>query len=62
MEVYTCKSSIKIADPDKKENREEASVEINGVAQAETHETAQRRRSTRKHPSVENIPPRNKQK
>lgn len=62
MEVTICKLNIKIEDPNKKENREVTSVEINNVSQAETRETAQTMTSTRKHPSTKNIPPRNKQK
>ena len=62
MEVTTCKLNIKIEEPDKKENREVASVEINSASQAETHKTERVMTSTRKHPSTKNIPPRNTQK
>lgn len=62
MEVTICKLNIKIEEPDKKENREVASVEINSASQAETHETERVMTSTRKYPSTKNIPPRNKQK
>lgn len=62
MEVTICKLNIKIEYPDKKENREVTSVEINSASQAETHETAQSQTSTRKHPSTENTTPLNTQK
>lgn len=62
LEVTICKLNIKIEDPDKKENREVTSAEINNVSQAETHETVRSRTSTRKHQSTENTTPLNTQK